>query len=335
MAAVRAVRALALALLAGCGDAIQVADAPEATADARPPLTFTTIATIPNGQFGQPRAPTGIAVFDGKLFVGLTNIYEREVATIDTAGTPVTYTTGEDTYGTSILGLAANAAGDIFVTVSNAFQSEHPPHAFVYRIAAGGALIEIAADLGMGRPRGIDVDGDKLYVADLGGVIYEIDAVGNWSIWAQTPFLRADNTACGEARPACSGICAFDSGGAQGITHDADNRYVTEPDHGSIFRFPINADGTAGTPVNIATSCSKLSGIVGIAVASPGVLIGVVTRPHSAIVEIRDEGRTIDTLHSGAPLGLPFGIARDGNRWAITDWSGPNDMGRVLSFSVP
>jgi hypothetical protein len=335
-----------LAVVAGCGDTAQVADV-DASPDApRAPLSFTTVATIPNGLFDRARTPTGIAAFDGKLFVGLTNTNESEVVAVDSAGTQVTYATGITTYETSILGLAANAAGDIYIAVPYLFLSEFPQHSSVYRIPAGGAPPELVADLGNGRLRAIDVDGDKLYVTDLFGRIDEIDAAGNTSIWADTLLLRADNTACGDPRPACDAICAYDAGGAQGITHDANNRYVAEPDHGRVIRFPINADGTAGTPVVFASSCSKLSGIVGIAVESPGVLIGVVTRPHSAIVEIRGDGQAtdnalhvgdIETLHAGDPLGLPFGIARDvvGNRWTITDWAGPNDQGRVLAFTVP
>ena len=329
-----------VAVLAGCGDAQHVADA-GADATPRPPLSFTTVATIPNGMFDLPRYPTGIAAVNGQLFVGLTNTNESAVVAIDGTGMELPYADGmTPTYGNNIGGLATNAAGDLYIAVPHTSVTEYIEHGFVYRVPAGGAPPVLVADLpapGASPLRSIEVDGDTLFVTTGRSTVLEIDATGAISTWVQSALLTADMgspTSCPYTR---SDWSTLDGGGAQGIVRDGNNRYVTEPDRGRIIRVPINADGTAGTPEVFASSCAKLAGIVGLAVVSPGVLIGVVTRPHAAIVEIRDDGQTIETLHSGEPLGRPFAIARDvaANRWAITDWTGPNEKGRVLTFSVP
>lgn len=300
------------------------------------PLTFSTVARL-----DAPGA--GIAAFDGDLYVGMAEA--DKVAKITPSGSVTMIAEGPSDVGMYILGVAVNPAGDIFFT--EAFGDRDPPaHYGVYKIPAGGGAVA-AVTKSLLSARDIDIDGGKLYVTErFSNRVYEVDESGSVSVWAESPLLTMDATACGQSRPVCTSLsfrCAEQAGGPSGITHDANNRYVTEPDHGRIVRIPINADGTAGTPVVYAESCDELQGIVDIAVEKPGVLIGVRSVPTDAIVEIRNNGQTIKTLHAGAPLSTPDSITYDpaGDRWVVTNPAFHNQgtpapaQPSVLSFTLP
>jgi hypothetical protein len=319
------------AALGGCGDSPTTADA--APDPDTPPLAFTTIATLAG-------AGAGVAAFNGDLYVGIAA--ENQIVKITPSGSVTKLTDGPIDSRMYILGLAANPAGDIFFTV--AWRDRDPPRSQgVYKVpAAGGALTTVVGDLqGLLAPRDLDIDGGKLYVTErYSERVYQVNASGTLSVWAQSALLARDRTACGTPRLYCDNVvCDAQGGGAGGIAHDANNRYVTEPDHGRILRIPINADGSAGTPVVYAESCSELHGIVDIAVKEPGVLIGVRSVPTDAIVVIEDNGQRIKTLHEGPPLARPDSITYDtvGNRWVVTNpaFNRPTPAPSVLAFTLP
>src|SRR5437867_3618309 len=78
-------------------------------------------------------------------------------------------------------------------------------------------------------------------------------------------------TACSASTATATAMCTWPFG-ADGITHDKHNVYITNFDYGRIVRFPIKRDGTAGTPVTVVQSCAY-QGAKGIAVDKHGSLL--------------------------------------------------------------
>ena len=213
--------------------------------------------------------------------------------------------------------MAANAAGDIFVGVGAAGANPVPVPG-IYRVpAAGGQATLFASSNLMVFPNALDFDGTELYVTDsASGRVFEIIQQGQQTlpvVWSQNALLQGDMAACG-------GTGAPFAIGANGITHDANNRYVAVTDFGRIVRIPIDPQtGMAGTPVVHAESCTDLQGVDGIALDSDGSIIAVRNGPSNTMVRVSADGQTFTPLHVGAPLDGPASIVIDGSRLLITN----------------
>ncbi|HEU0033093.1 MAG TPA: hypothetical protein VFQ53_20815 [Kofleriaceae bacterium] len=324
---------LALVLAAGCGDNLR----PEGgngggsdgggSNDGPGGNAFTTLASF-DPAMGQ--LPEGITVSGGNVYVGLAPL--GQVVKVD-GGTFTAFGnlpgTVKDTY---TLGLAPNAAGDIFVGVGVAGAAPVPAPG-IYKIpAAGGQATLFASAAAMVFPNGLDVDGSILYVADSGsGKIFRVGSGGGVSLWKGDPLLVGDQTACG-------GSGAGFNIGANGITHDASFRYVAVSDFGRIVKIAINADGTAGAATVVAEDCALLQGADGIALDSDGSILVVRNGPSNTMQRVAQDG-TINNVHTGAPLDGPASIVVDGTRALITNsafFSAPagNGTPSVVSFDL-
>jgi hypothetical protein len=291
---------LSLSLI-GCGDNAKGKPDGSMPGDAEvdaPPNPFTTLATF-DPALGE--LPEGVITLNGVVYVGLAPL--GKIVKIATPGTvemfgslpaPVT--------STYTLGLAANAAGDIFVGVGVAGTGFMPPPG-VYRIpAAGGTAAVFATSAAMTFPNGIDVVGNKLYVTDSSvGKIFEINQAGAVTTWLSDPMLVGNMSACG-------GTGAPFVIGANGIVHDATNRYVAVTDYGRIVKIPVMANGMAGTPTVLAESCEKLQGVDGIALEAAGTIVAVRNGPSRTMSRISADGQTVTPIHMGPPLDGPASV---------------------------
>lgn len=291
---------LSLSLI-GCGDD-KAADV-----DARPsddagldasPAQFTTLATF-DAMMGQ--LPEGVVAVGDVVYAGLAP--RGEVVRIATPGMAQAFgNLPPPVSNTFTLGLAANAAGDIFVGVG-ASGANPSPVPGVYRIpAAGGTATVFAVSPMMNFPNSILVDGTRLYVTDsAAGRILEINQAGIVSVWLEDPMLAGDMNACG-------GNGAGFSIGANGIARDANNMYVAVTDHGRIVRIPIMGGGNAGTPAVHAESCMTLQGADGIALEASGTIVVVRNGTSNTMSRISADGQTVTPIHVGAPLDGPASV---------------------------
>lgn len=316
--------------LVGCGDDKATPDGPsDADVDA-PPNPFTTLASF-DPTMGQ--LPEGVVTVNGVAYVGLAAL--GQIVKIATPGTVEMFgNLPAPVADTFTLGLTANAAGDIFVAVGAAGANPTPAPG-VYRIpAAGGTAQVFSTSATMTFPNGIDADGTSLYVTDSGGGrIYEISAQGIASVWLEDPMLAGDMAACG-------GTGAPFTIGANGIVHDATNRYVAVTDHGRIVRVPIRTNGMAGAPVVHAESCTDLQGVDGIALEAAGTIVAVRNGPSNTMSRISVDGKTVTPIHAGAPLDGPASITIDAGttpRLVITNsafFSGATGKPSVLALPL-
>ncbi len=167
----------------------------------------------------------------------------------------------------------------------------------------------------MNFPNGLDFIGASLFVADSEGVVYTIDPTGAATPWSQDPLLAP-------SQPACDGVVPL-AVGANGITHDADNVYVTNTNFGRLLRIPVNADGTAGTVAVVKEDCALLAGADGLLLDDDGTFV-VAVNAQNRIVRITPGGATT-VLAEGAPLDTPASLTIDevggGRRLLITNSS--------------
>ncbi|HWO17205.1 MAG TPA: hypothetical protein VNO30_00455 [Kofleriaceae bacterium] len=291
---------LSLSLI-GCGDDGRAK--PDGGADdADVPNPFTTLATFDPTK---GELPEGLVSAGGALYVGLAPLGQvvkitapNEVQSFGALPTPVT--------NTYTLGLAANAAGDLFVGVGASGLAPTPPPG-VYRIPAAGGMAQVfATSPQMPFPNSIEVAGNTLYVADSAmGQILEISQNGTVRVWLQDAMLAGNMDACG-------GSGAPVVLGANGMTRDANNRYVAVTDYGRIVRIPIQGNGMAGTPVIHAESCTDLKGVDGIAIEAGGTIVAVRNGPSLTMSRVSADGKQVTPIHVGAPLDGPASVIVEG-----------------------
>ena len=170
-----------------------------------------------------------------------------------------------------LAGLDSDRDGNVYLAVASFMPtSSDDPLPGIYKVAAGSdtpTRFSSPSTPPMTLPNGIELAGTDLYVADSNGFIFKVDSSGNTVLWSNHPSLVGNQTACSPVplptpRPF----------GADGITHDKHNVYITNFDYGRIVRFPIKRDGTAGTPVTVVQSCAY-QGAKGIAVDKHGSLL--------------------------------------------------------------
>lgn len=287
-----------------------------------PPEKFQILASF-DPAMGQ--LPEGVVIgSDGKPLVSLAPL--GQIVKVD-GGTFTAFGNVGTAMDTFTLGLAIDAAGDVYVGVGES-GANPTPNAGIYKIpAAGGAATLFASANAMVFPNALDFDGTDLYVTDsTAGRVFRVNANGQVTNWSQNALLSGDQTACGGSG------AGFDIG-ANGIAHDANNRYVAVTDFGRILRIPINANGTAGTPVVVAEDCAMLAGADGIALDTDGSLVVVRNGPSNTMVRVAPDG-TITPLHTGAPLDGPASVVIDGTKLVITSsgfFSGPTGTPSLVS----
>lgn len=318
--------------LIGCGDNAAVPDArpSDDAGDDAPGSRFTTLAMF-DPAMGQ--LAEGVVVVGGVTYAGLAP--RGEIIRIATPGMPQPFgAISAPVSNTFTLGLAANAAGEIFVAVGASGPTPTPPPG-VYKIpATGGAATVFSVSPMMNNPNAIVVSGDKLFVSDsASGRIFEIDDLGVATVWLDDPMLAGNQAACG-------GTGAPFAIGANGIARDASNLYVAVTDHGRIVRVPIRPNGTAGTPVVHAESCTTLGGADGIALEAGGTIVVVRNGPSNTMSRVSADGGTVTPIHTGPPLDGPASVAIAGGatpQLVITNsafFSGPTGKPSVVAYRL-
>ncbi|MFO0588221.1 MAG: SMP-30/gluconolactonase/LRE family protein [Polyangiaceae bacterium] len=203
--------------------------------------------------------------------------------------------------GGYMLGITADAAGDIYVGFGGGDNSALDNGVYKLPKAGGAASAVFAKDAAMNFPNGLVFDGASLFVADSGGTIFKIGADGLPAVWSNDPALSDPNIDCQFKAP-------FPLG-ANGIVKIGDAFYVSNTNAATIVKVPVQADGTAGDAAVIAgPDCAALGGVDGIAVDADGASLLAVVNSQSRLVRIDMAGK-ITTVLEGAPLDNPASIA--------------------------
>jgi sugar lactone lactonase YvrE len=222
--------------------------------------------------------PEGLAIDKhGNFFVSMPPL--GEVRKITPSGQQSVIARFDVGGGLGPLGLALDAVGNVYVGLV----TFDPATQGVYRIGAGGAVTRLPGTDGIGFANGLTFDdrGD-LFVADsTGGAVWKIPAGGSAQPWAQGSLLQGTGV-LGTGFPI----------GANGIAYRNRSVIVDNTEQGSLLRFPVLPDGSAGEPHVIAQD-PALFGADGVAVDVHGaVYVAVIIQ--STIVRV--EGGSIETL---------------------------------------
>lgn len=179
----------------------------------------------------------------------------------------------------------------------------------IYRAVQGGPATVFAKHPDMVFPNGMVFDGaGQMYITDsAAGAVFRVSAAGAVTKWASGPALAGGKDGCG----AGNGVGVPFDIGANGIAIDDGALIVTNTDHGSLVQIAIQADGSAGTPAEIAgPSCAELNGADGLAIAPSGDYI-VAVNHQNKLARVDRAGR-VSTLLAGGVLDFPTSVAFDG-----------------------
>jgi hypothetical protein len=173
------------------------------------------------------------------------------------------------------IGIAINAANEPFLAFGTLPFPPAGPNATatgIYKGNADGTMTKV--DLGatpFSWVPALDFVGVNLYIGDSNGIIYKMTPDGTVTNWSENALFVGDQNACKNAMGGNVPVVTPRAFGIYALTHDGNNLYVGNHDYGSIIRVPIEADGSAGTPVAVLpgitannTECST-QGIKGIA----------------------------------------------------------------------
>jgi sugar lactone lactonase YvrE len=175
----------------------------------------------------------------------------------------------------------------------------------IYRTVSGGPATLFARHPEMAFPNGMTFDDSgRMYVTDsAAGAVFRVSTAGEVTRWAASPLLAGGKDGCGVGK----GVGVPFDIGANGIVIDDGAIVVTNTDHGSLVRIPIQPDGSAGTPGEIAgPSCAELNGADGLAVAPNGDFI-VAVNHQNKLARVDGAGH-ITTLLAGDPLDFPTSV---------------------------
>lgn len=280
--------------------------------------------------------PEGVASVDGTPFVGFVGL--GKIVRVNADKTYTEFGTMPGTVNnTFTIGIVPDASGNLFVGVGATGASPVPAPG-IYKIAAtGGTATRFDVTGGTMFPNGLDLDGTDLYVTDsAAGKIFQVTSAGVVTTWLSDPLLAGDVTACGG-----SGAGVGFAVGANGITHDASNRYVVVTDLGRLVKIPILTGGRAGTPTVVKEDCTALLGADGVALEAGGTFLVARNGAANSVVRVSADGRTVTTLKVGNPLDGPASIWIDsigGNtRALITNsalFSGANGHPALLQLDL-
>jgi sugar lactone lactonase YvrE len=272
----------------------------------------------------------------GTPLVGLAPL--AQLVTVSTDGGVATFGFIGDAgaLNTDTLGITTDPAGNVYVGVGATAPADAGivPAPGVYRFPVdGGAPTLFSSAPSMNFPNGLDFIGTTLFVADSGGTVFAIDPSGTATIWSTDPLLQPNINACDAGPPL--------SLGANGIVHDSNNVYVTNTNYGRVVKFPMTADGGAGTPSTIVDDCTY-AGADGIALDTRDNTLIVAVNIQDKIVRLGvDGGATV--IASGSPLDAPASLFIDttsgGRRLLFTNASffSPADAGQpgLLQLAIP
>jgi hypothetical protein len=202
---------------------------------------------------------------------------------------------------TFTLGMALDTANNVYVAVANTGASPSPAPG-VYKIAAAGGtpalFTTVAPGITFGFVNGLDFVGTDLYMTDSQGSIYVASNLGVTTTWL------TDNALAGDVND-----CKLGNGfpiGINGITHDANNIYVVNTDKGSLLKIARNVDaGTAGT-ITVLKKDPLLCGADGLAMDKDGTLL-VANNSKNKIQRVTTAG-VITDVFSGKPLDSPASL---------------------------
>ena len=249
----------------------------------------------------------GLAVHERTAFVGYAGSGEVDTIDLDTGALapysslpkPVAgkgFVTGLAFQGNALYGALVSFVPDV--------------QAGIYRATGAGAPATLfAKHAEMAFPNGLLFDdAGQLYVTDsAAGAVFRISPTGDVSKWLANDVLVGGKDSCGVGK----GVGVPFDIGANGIVRSGDSLYVTNTDKGSIVRIPIQADGSAGSPVPFAgPSCDDLSGADGLALAPNGDFVVAVNHLNK-LVRVDAKG-SISTLLAGDALDFPTSLVFSG-----------------------
>jgi sugar lactone lactonase YvrE len=246
--------------------------------------------------------PEGLAVHDGKAYVGLATLGDvREVSLAGGAATSFAQVDGLPVENAFVTGLTFDDTGRLYAAVPSFVMSPVPG---VYRAAvAGGAATLFATHASMAFPSAVEFDAaGALYVTDsAAGAVFRVADDGTAEVFLQDPLLLGDKTICD------NDDALFDIG-ANGLVVTATDLYVANTDQATIVRIPIEAGGDAGTPVIFAgPDCATLGGIDGMARGGDGTFYVALNR-QNAIATV-DAAGEVAVLLSDPLLDFPASVS--------------------------
>jgi sugar lactone lactonase YvrE len=204
-------------------------------------------------------------------------------------------------------GLALDHQGNVYVSVTSC----NAPDLGVWKVTPQGQTSQLAALPAGAAPNGIAYHGGWLYVADaIGGAVYRVHSDGNGpaQLWTNSSLLAPVPL---PLTPGPNGVQVF---------HD--EVYVAVSDRAHVVAFPIETDGSAGTPrVHVSGI-----GLDDFAFDVQGNLYGT-TDPFNTVVRITPEG-TVTVLLTAAdgldgPTAAAFGTGGDNKNLYITNAAFP------------
>ena len=263
--------------VAGCSDR-PTGSAPDST-PSRPadtPGAVETVVDIPGD-----RVPENLAVGpDGGLYFGITAGELRRLTPEQIGSSGLTL---DDVERVATLpgavGVEAAPDGTVYVAVAT-----RDDDSGVWSVAPDGRTTQLV-EVG-GFPNDIlhDADNDRVLVTESrGGVVYSVSPDGSRETWVDDDRLSTD------------------SFGANGITRDGDDVYVSvtraPEDTGRLLEIPVRDDGTAGDAAMVLEG-SEIYGADGIAAANGDVYVAAneqnrvlrVTGGESTVVATGDDG---------------------------------------------
>lgn len=210
-------------------------------------------------------------------------------------------------------GLALDHQGNIYVSVTSC----NAPDIGVWKISKQGQTSQLAVLTGGAAPNGIAFHAGWLYVSDaIGGAVYRVHSDGNSpaELWTNSSLLTPVPL---PLTPGPNGVQVF-----------RDEVYVAVSDRAHVVAFPIEPDGSAGTPrVHVSGI-----GLDDFAFDVKGNLYGT-TDPFNTVVRITPDG-AITVLLTAAdgldgPTAAAFGVGGDNKNLYVTNaafpfFPGPN-----------
>jgi len=261
--------------------------------------------------------PEGVTVKDGVAYAGFAPL--GEIAKVDLgSGQATTFANiPKPTAGMGFMtGLTFGPDGMLYAALVSFDPAVQPG---IYRIpATGGQGTLFAKDAKMIFPNGLVFNpAGALFVTDsAAGAIYEIAPSGTVTPWVTSPLLVGDQNACGGSGN------GFDIG-ANGLALHDGAYYATNTDKGSVVRFAIQADGTAGAAQPVAgPDCATFVGADGLTTDGDDNLIIALNRQNK-IIRLTNGG-AVDVVAEGAAVDFPASLDWNGTTLVTTNFAFAN-----------
>ncbi len=285
-----------------------------------PPVRATApIVGVPTNVVSTTQNPEGIAVGpDGNLYLSMFALTSPgTILVVSPAGATIRTISVPAPAGVTMVNLIGGVfdqQGNLYVgDVADAVASVPSfSHGRVLQIAPSGTINTVKS--GLMFPNGLTVDGsDNVYFSDsLLGTIFKVATDESVSPWSTSGLYLAHGTTAFPLPVGANGI-AFTR---------ADRALIVANTHdGLILSVPVNADGSAGTPIVIASG----PGLVG----ADGVALDVMQNIYVAvnigknITLLSPTGHLLGTFFGTPPndLRLPASFAFIGRSLYITDFA--------------